>query len=172
MRSLFASSLVALLALVPCMAQSASAMSVGNVGMGPHGYDFLIGSWSCKNKMPSTMGGPATTTAVIAHSANGTLSFHATAAGFDAMGYIVYAPKTKTWWNPSAASNGSYGAESTHQTGKKTVWSGPFVDPSSRKTVQVRDTYTFESGTTYTDLYQVERGGTWKTEGDSTCSKT
>ena len=172
MRSWFASLLVALLVLAPCTAQSASAMSAASVGVGPHGYDFLVGSWTCKNNMPSSMGGPATTTATIAHSANGTLSFHATGTGFDAMGYIVYAPKTKTWWNPSSASNGSYGTESTHQTGKKTVWSGPFVDPSLGKAIQARDTYTFESGTTYTDLYQVKRGGTWKTEGDSTCTKT
>jgi hypothetical protein len=171
MRSWFASSLMALLALLPCMAQSAPAMSAASVGVGPHGYDFLIGTWNCKNNIASSMGGPATTTAAIAHSANGTLSFHATGKGFDAMGYIVYAPKTKTWWNPSSASNGSYGTESTHHTGKKSVWSGTFVDPSSGKTVHVRDTYTFESGTMYTDIFQVERGGAWKTEGDSTCTK-
>lgn len=67
--------------------------------------------------------------------------------------------------------NGGYGTESSQQTGKKTVWSGPFTDPATGKTVQVRDTYTFPNLTTYTDLYQANVGGTWKTEGNTTCTK-
>ena len=172
MKSYFSFLLIALFALAPCAAQSASAMSPATIGVGAHGYDFLIGSWTCKNSMPSPMGGPATTMAAISRAANGALSFHATGTGFDGMGYVVYAAKTKTWWNPSSASNGSYGTESTQQTGKKTTWTGPVVDASSGKTMQQRDTYTFENATTYTDLYQIQQGGAWKTEGNSTCTKS
>ena len=146
-------------------------MSSSAIGVGPHGYDFLIGTWSCKNSVPSAMGGPAATTVAIARSMNGTLSVHVSGSNFDVMGYVVYAPKTKTWWNPASSVSGGYGTESTQQTGKKSVWSGPFTDPSSGKTMQVRDTYTFTNPTTYTDLYQVEMNGSWKTEGNSTCTK-
>ena len=149
-----------------------SAMSPAAIGVGPHGYDFLIGTWSCKNAAPSAMEGPGTTTAVISRTSTGALAFHGTGANFDAMGYIVYDPKTKTWWNPSTIASGGYGTESTRQTGMKTIWSGPFTNPSSAATLQVRDTYTFLNATTYTDLYQANVGGTWKTEGNSTCTKT
>jgi hypothetical protein len=154
-----------------CAAQSAPMMSAATAGVGPHGYDFLIGTWTCKNSMPSPMGGPAITTAVISRS-GATLAFHATGTNFGAMGYVVYAPKTKTWWNPSVSSSGGYGTESSSQTGKKVVFAGPFTDPSSGKTAQVRDTYTWVSATTYTDLFQVDEGGTWKTEGNSTCTRS
>jgi hypothetical protein len=162
----------ALFALTPCAAQSASPMSSATttMGVGSHGYDFLIGTWMCKNSMPSPMGGPSETTLTVARSVNGALSFHVTAANFAAMGYIVYDAKTKTWWNPSVVASGGYGTESSQQTGKKTVWSGPFTD-SSGKTTQVRDTYTLVNSTTYTDLFQISAGGSWKTEGNTTCTK-
>ena len=150
----------------------ASAMSLNDIGVGPHGYDFLVGTWSCKNASPSAMQGPASTSAAITRTSTGALAFHATAPNFDGMGYIIYAPKTKTWWNPSTIAAGGYGTESTKQTGMKTVWTGPFTDPSSGKTMQIRDTYTFSSPTAYTDLNQANVGGTWKTEGNSTCTKS
>lgn len=103
--------------------------------------------------------------------AGGTLSVDVTAANFDAMGYIVYAFESKTWWNPSMLADGGYGIESSRQTGRKTTWTGSFADPPSGKTVQVRDTYTFLNATTYTDLYQADVNGTWKIEGNSTCRK-
>ncbi len=161
-------------AILACLAPSVArpaAMSSAMYGAGPRGYDFLIGTWTCKNSVPSTMGGPAQTTLVIANSVNGALSVHVTGSSFEALGFVVYAPKTKTWWNPSTSADGGYGTESTRQTGKKTTWSGPFTDPSSGKTMQVRDTYTFTNPTTYTDLFQVEANGTWKTEGNTTCTK-
>ena len=160
---------VTLLVVIPCAAHSAASSSTA--GVGPHGWDFMIGTWTCKNSMPSSMGGPAATTLTVAHSADDALSVHVNGENFDAMGYVVYAAKTKTWSNPSVMANGAYGTETTQQTGRKTTWSGPFVDPSSGKTTQVRDTYTFTSSTSYTDLYQVETGGTWKTEGNTTCTK-
>lgn len=152
-------------------APASAAASGSTVGVGPHGYDFLIGTWSCKNSMPSPTGGPATSSATIGRGPNGTLSVHVNGGAFGVMGFVVYAPKTKTWWGPSVGADGSYGTESSQQTGKKTVWSGPYTDASG-KTMQQRDTYTWVSPTSYTDLYQVDMGGTWKTEGNSTCTKT
>jgi hypothetical protein len=164
-----------LLAGVLCVAAplpAFSAMGSPTVGVGPHGYDFLIGTWTCKNNAPSAMSGPTVVTLSVARSVNGALAFHSSGSGFAAMGYVVYDPKSKTWWNPSTTASGAYGTETSQGTGKKTTWSGPFTDPSSGKTMQVRDTYTFANPTTYTDLFQVESGGSWKTQGDSTCTKS
>lgn len=149
----------------------AASVTPAAIGVGPNGYDFLIGTWSCRNSAPSTMEGPSQTTVTIARSAGGTLSVHVAAENFDAMGYIVYAIESKTWWNPSMLADGGYGTESSRQTGRRTVWTGSFTDPPAGKPVQVRDTYTFLNATTYTDLYQAYVNGTWKTEGNSTCRK-
>jgi hypothetical protein len=159
-----------LLAVLAAPAQSASPMASGMPGVGPHGFDFLIGTWTCKNSIPSPMGGPATTTVAITRGVSGSLEVHVSGAGFGAMGYTIYASGTKTWWNPSAYSNGAYGTESSPGTGKKSVWTGPITDAAG-KTMQQRDTYTWLSASTFTDLYQIETGGTWKTEGNSTCTK-
>jgi hypothetical protein len=164
--------ILALLVVLPWALRSAWALTPVTVGVGPHGYDFLIGTWSCKNSVPSALEGPTTTTFVITRTTNGALSIHVTATGFDAMGYIVYDSKTKTWWNPSMLATGGYGSESSQQNGRKTVWIGLFTNPSSGKTLQVRDTYTFLNAKTYTDLYQANVAGTWKTQGNSTCTKT
>lgn len=146
-------------------------MSYSAIGVGAHGYDFLAGTWTCKNSMPSALGGPATTTVAIAKMPDGGLMFHATGTSFHAMGYVVYNGKTKMWLNPSAAADGGFGNESSMGTGKKNVWAGPFTDASGQ-TMQQRDTYTWTDANSYTDLYQVDMGGSWKTEGDSVCTRT
>jgi len=157
------------LAPAPALAQTTSLSSVG---VGPHGYDFMIGTWSCKNAMPSRLGGPATSSFTISRSVNGALFIHSTAANYDTASYAVYSSKTKTWWSPTAYADGSYNIESSRQTGPKTVWTGTLFDASSGKTNPIRDTFAFPNATTQTDLTQVQIGGTWKTESDSTCTKT
>jgi hypothetical protein len=159
--------LAGLVGFVPSAVRSASS-----VGVGPHGYDFLIGSWTCRNSMPSPMGGPALTTLTVNRAPGGSLWFHVTGTGFDGLGYVVYAPKTKTWFNPVSMGNGNYSSESTHETGAKTTWSGPLVDVSMQKTIPIRDTYTIAGATSYKDLTQAQIGGVWKTEADSTCTKS
>ncbi len=161
---------LAMVALSPTVAVSAT-MPVSQVGAGPHGYDFMIGTWSCTNAVPSRIGGPATARFTISRSANGTLFVRSSAANYDAASYVVYSPATKTWWSPTAYGDGSYNIESTRQTGAKTVWTGTLFDPASGKSSPIRDTYTFPNATTQTDITQVQAGGTWKTEANSTCTK-
>ena len=174
MRKLLSIAALAALCVAPCatLAQStAMASSVATIGVGPHGYDWLVGTWSCTNSMPGPMSGPAQLTLTATRSNVGAISFHSTGTNFDAIGYVAYAAKTKTWWNPSSNSTGGYGTESSTQTGKKTTWTGPYTDASG-KSVQQRDMYTWTNANTFNDVFAVDMGGTWKTEGNTTCTKT
>jgi hypothetical protein len=118
----------AVCAITTLPAQSAAPMSMGTIGVGAHGYDFLAGAWNCKNGMPSAMSGPSTVTVAIALSPGGGLMFHANGTNYHAMGYVVYNRKTKMWWNPAAGADGSYGTESSVGTGQKNTWTGPYTD--------------------------------------------
>ncbi|HTU81531.1 MAG TPA: hypothetical protein VMF61_05350 [Candidatus Acidoferrales bacterium] len=162
---------VAVVALAPCAARSQTSAMASNIGVGPHGYDFAIGTWSCTNAAPSGMSGPATSTLTLARNAQGSLTFHSTGAGFDTSGYVAYNSKSKMWWNPAAFGDGSYSVESTRQKGSRTVWTGTFFDASTRTTTTIRDTYSF-SPTKYTDLGQMQSGGGWKTVSNLTCTKS
>jgi hypothetical protein len=147
-------------------------ISLSMVGVGPHGYDFMVGSWSCTNSVPSRLGGPSTSTFTVSRSANGALFVRSIATSYDTASYVVYTAKTKTWWSPTAYADGSYNVESTRQTGARTVWTGTLFDAASGKTTPIRDTFAFPNATTQTDLTQVQVGGTWTTEANSTCKKS
>jgi len=156
-------------------AQSSSAeWSPSMAGVGAHGYDWQIGNWSCTNSMPlSPMSGPSKTTGTVTRTNSGALLYHTTGKNFDSVGYGVYVAKTKTWLGPVALADGSYGSESTTQTGKTTVWTGPIFYAATGKTMQGRDTYVILSSTKYTDLGEYQSGdGTWKTQYKLACTKT
>ncbi len=161
---------LAALAVVPCAAQAQSSPSM--VGVGAHGYDFLIGTWTCKSNTPSPLGGPSTSTLTGSRSDAGGLFLRSTGKGFDEAGYIAYAAKSKTWWNPNGFSDGGYSEESSTQTGKKTVWTGSYYSAASGKTVQIRDTYTISTMNQFTDLNEVQSAGAWKTQYTITCTKS
>jgi hypothetical protein len=143
------------------------------MGVGPHGYDFLVGSWSCTNSNPNAMTGPAasilTATAAAAH---GAIATHMTGTGFDGYGYVSYNPQTKVWSSPVASADGTYGIETTSQTGTKVVWTGTALDASSGKTIQIRDTYTMPSVTKYSDLSEADMGNGWQHVATYTCTKS
>lgn len=164
---------LAALAATPGVAQAQPmAMSAATLGVGAHGWDSLIGTWTCTNTTPSAIGGPSTTTIKVSRSTAGPQLFiRISGTNFDATSYQVYSAKTKTWWNPSAYADGSYSSESTTQTGKKTVWSGPYVNAASGKTMQIRDTYAFVSSNKFTDLGEYQAGGAWKTQYTNTCTR-
>jgi hypothetical protein len=166
---------VAALLIGPGAALSQSAMmSSSMMGSGAHGYDFLVGTWTCKNKLPaSPMAGPPTTTLSVSHTGAGSALFaRSTGANFESSGYISYDAKTKRWLGPTSVANGGYGIETSTQTGKKVVWAGTFTDGASGKSSQVRDTYTMTGSSSFTDLGQHMEGGAWKTHFDGTCTKS
>jgi hypothetical protein len=154
------------------LARAESAETPATIGVGAHGYDWLIGAWTCTNSMPSAMSGPATTTLKASRPSQGAIQFHATGTDYDASGYIAYDEKTKTWYNPVSLGSGAAGLETSKQTGAKTVWTGMFMDPSSGKHMSVRDTYTLSAMNKFIDLTEMNDGGTWKTISKTTCSKT
>jgi len=149
------------------------AWSPSMVGVGAHGYYWQIGNWSCTNSMHTPMSGPSSQTSTVTRTNSGAVMFHITGENLDLVAYNVYVAKTKTWLAPFALADGSYGSESTTQTGKTTVWTGPQFFVSTGKTMQARDTYVILSSTKYTDLGEYQSDdGTWKKLYDLTCTKT
>jgi len=170
MNKLFFMMSLAALVLAPLGAHAQNTPAM--VGAGPHGYDFLIGKWTCTNSMPSPMGGPSTTALTVAKAADGSLFIHSTAAGYDSAGYVGYAPKTKIWSNPATFGTGNTSYEWTHQTGKTTTWTGSYFVAADRKQIAIRDTYTIAGMTSFSDLSQAQAGGVWKTIAKTTCTKS
>ena len=100
-----------ILLAAPCVARAAmTPMASSTYGAGPHGYDWAIGTWSCRNAMPSPMGGPAKQMLTVTR-ANGVLMYHDIGTNFDQTWYNVYVPGTKSWTSPFVVSDGTYGTE-------------------------------------------------------------
>lgn len=154
--------------LLPCAAFGATPDASGN---GAHGYDWLIGTWTCKNAAAATIGGPATQTVTFRKAAGG-IGVSVTGSGFERSGYVAYDAAHATWWRPFSYPNGNHYVESTTQTGKKTVWTGPYTDVASGATFMVRDTFTVESPTQYTDVGEFQSGNAWKVGYDGVCTKS
>lgn len=169
MKRFFLSIILTTFALAPCAVHS-QTMSASTNGVGPNGFDFAVGTWSCANSMPSPMGGPSSQTLTVTKTNSGAIMYHATGENFDNTWYNVYMPKTKSWVSPFILADGSYGTESTTQTGAKIVWTGAATDATG-KTMQIRDTNLFEASK-YIDLGEVQSGGTWKPQYKVSCIKS
>jgi hypothetical protein len=146
-------------------------MSSGMYGAGPHGYDWAIGKWSCTNTMPSPMGGPTHTTLTVSKANNGAIFYRSTGTNFDNVWYNVYVPAKKMWTSPFILADGSYGTESTSQTGKKIVWVGTATFGDSGKMMPIRDTNSI-SPNNYADLGEYRSGGVWKAQYNVSCART
>lgn len=156
----------------PCAAPAQSTMmSSSTYGVGPHGYDWQIGTWSCTNPTPSAMSGPAHQTETFSKTNGGAILFHTTGTNYDFSAYNVYVPSKKMWINPYSGADGTYGSESTSQTGKKIVWVGSTYFPELGKIVPTRDTYV-NSPNKVTDLGELSSGGVWKEQYNITCTRT
>jgi hypothetical protein len=149
-----------------------TAWSPSMNGVGAHGFDWQIGNWSCANSMPPSPMNPTSQTGTVTRTNGGALLYHFTGENYDYVSYDVYVAKTKTWLGPVALADGSYGSESTTQTGANVVWTGSFY-PATGKMMQVRDTDVILSSTKFTDLGEYQSDdGTWKKLYNLTCTKT
>jgi hypothetical protein len=158
----------AALVILPSVARTQTSPTFG---AGPNGYDYMIGTWSCVNSMaPSAMGAPAQQTMTVSKG-GGALFFHSTSEALDFTSYNVYVPSKKMWVSPVSGSDGTYGSESTAQSGKTVVWTGSAYQPPLGKMLPIRDTYTNEA-TRFVDLGETQIGGTWKAEYRLTCTKS
>lgn len=156
--------------LAPSVAHS-QMMSDDAYGAGPHGYDWMVGTWSCTNPNPSKTSGPAHQTQTVTKANGGAILFHITGANMDYSNYDVYVASKKMWVSPVSGADGTYGNESTSDTGKRIVWVGSTFFPDSGKTMPTRDTFA-NSANKFTDLGETNSGGVWKTAYKITCTKT
>ncbi|MGA8098879.1 MAG: hypothetical protein WB810_09490 [Candidatus Cybelea sp.] len=166
MKKIHIAAALALLAIVP-----------GPVGAqltsGAHAFDWMLGNWTCKNALPSALGGPAIQTLTATRSSTtGAIVWRYTGESYDQYGFLSYVPKTGTWWFSWAYPGGSTGNESTKQSGKKTIWTGMIYDASGGKTMHIRDTYTMYSSTKFNDLGEDDSSGTMKPGYNGTCTKS
>lgn len=164
--------LLAVYALTAILSSTAArAQTSASFGAGPDGWDYLAGTWSCVNSMaPSAMGAPAKQMMTVSK-VSGAIFLHSTSKTLDFASYDVYDPQKKMWVSPYSGSDGSYGSESTTQSGKTVVWTGSTYFPTVGKMVPTRDTYTNEA-TKYVDVGETQIGGTWKAVYRLTCTKS
>ena len=149
----------------------ADAAATTSVGIGPRGYDYMIGTWSCSNPMqPSALGALTSTTLVATKVRDGNIMIRTASPNGDVTSYNTYIAKTKMWYGPFADSGGKYGTETTQGTGKRIVWVGTFYDIDGTAT-PIRDTYTMLSMTKQVDVSEAKVGGAWKVTAKATCSK-
>lgn len=147
-------------------------MSVSAVGAGPHGYDFMVGEWTCTNPMhASELGALASTTLTATKVKDGNIMIRTASPNGDVTSYNTYLAKTKTWAAPYADSGGKYGTETTQGTGKTIHWIGTFYDTDGTMT-PIRDTFTMLSMTKEVDVSEAKTGGVWKVMAKTTCIKS
>jgi hypothetical protein len=169
MKKILCSLTVAALVIVPSIVRSQTSSSM--IGAGPHGNDWLIGTWSCTNSMPATaIGGPSNQTVVVTQIGDGAQLNHWSGTNYDFYSHSVYVPAKKMWVSTFIAPDGTYGGESTTQTGKTIVATGTAVDTTG-KTTQMRDTQVYVGPTKYTDVGEALLAGTWKTDYKISCTK-
>ena len=161
--------------LAPGLAGSAlgdTPASMSAVGAGPHGYDYMVGTWSCTNSMrPSELGALASTTFTATKLKDGGIMIRTASPNGDVTAYDAYLAKTKSWYSPFADSGGKYGTETTQETGKTIRWIGAFYDTDGTMT-PIRDTFTMFSMTKQVDLGEAKVGGVWKVTAKTTCTKS
>jgi hypothetical protein len=149
-----------------------SAMMASGTVTGAHAYDWMLGTWICKNTIPTALSGPAIQKLTATRSAMpGTIVWRYTAANYDQYGFISYNAKTKMWWSSWAYPSGATGNESTTQSGTKSMWTGTIYDPSA-KPFAIRDTYTVYSSAKFNDVGEDMSGGAWKRGYNGTCTRT
>lgn len=113
------------LAIAPATGLAQSAVTMGE---GPHGYDFLIGTWSCVNPNPGPMTGPASTTMIgTAANAHNAIALHITGTGLDGSSFIAYNATSKVWSSPEPTPAARAGSKQRRRPARRSP--GPGARP-------------------------------------------
>ena len=166
MQNIYALGALAVFAVLP-------ATAMPQMGAGAHGFDWMLGNWTCRNAVPGTLAGPAVQMFTATRSTfSGAIIWRYTGANYDQYGFLTYVPRTGTWWMSWAYPGGSVGNESTRDSGKKTYWTGMIADTETGKTEHIRDTYTMSGPNKFRDYGEDDAGGTMKLSYDGTCTRS
>jgi hypothetical protein len=171
MRKLLARCAFAALVAAPGIAAAQSSMMSAAATRG-HAYDWMLGTWTCTNTIPSALAGPAVQTLTATRSSTtGAIIWRYTGKNYDQYGFLSYVPSSHAWWFSWAYPGGGVGYESSAQSGKSSNWAGSIYDPSG-KTIHIRDVYTVYSPTKFNDTGEDDSSGTMKPGYNGTCVKS
>ena len=154
-------------------------MPLDMIGVGPRGYDFMVGRWECAESAWYLGKQPAAWEMKVQVVRDGRLLQIMSANG---RGILVapmeYSSETKTW---SISETNKYGdtvsSQTTQDTGQKTLWVGwELSDERDNQSYKIheRDTLTFLSLDEFRDIAErpTGSGGTWETIQSDTCQRS
>lgn len=161
----------AALVVAPGITGAQSSRSV--IGTGPHAYDWVIGTWSCTNTMPSGKAAPASQVTGTRSDTTNSIVLHFTGKDSDQYAFLSYEAPSRTWWFSSALPGGDMANESSTMAGKETVvFHGSYFNASKGTHFHIGDTVTLYSATKYTDQSADDSKGSMRTSNTSTCTKS
>lgn len=173
-------------------------MPLTMIGVGPHGYDFLVGHWKCVGNITLPSGQVVRQISIddsYRAGAGGSISLDESGSGvligreqtdkngptdsapttesikYTRTGRLRYAAETQKWSMTFAVPTGAIGQESTRDTGENAVWTGSEVRADGSP-FNIRDTVMFSGPSSYVDKSELQVGQTWLVLGNVTCSKS
>jgi len=178
LRKLFAvTAIICILGPLPA-AGDPTPMPLTMIGVGPRGYDVLIGRWKCADSetLPSGLvARPFSVDVFYRTEPDGSISWVEGGSGVllgpkrttnengpissapitesikrTRTGGLRYAAERQEWSISYAVPSGATGEESTRDTGEKAVWTGSAVSAEGSPT-DIRDTITFSSPSSYVE---------------------
>jgi len=156
-------------------------MPLTMIGVGPHGYDFMVGHWECSETGRWSGKQPQAWELKVQRVGDGSLLQLASFKGFAGIQVqpLKYISETKTWSISEANNLGDVVfSETSQDMGQKTTWVGWELLSDSRDTlshkIHDQDTLTYLSLDEFNDVTEQQTGarGTWETSEDSTCQRS
>jgi hypothetical protein len=135
---------------------------------------YLVGTWSCSNKMAAMGNMPAFThqsTVSYEIEPNNTISYGMSSPGFSSAGFLGYLTAKQLWWDSAADNHGGvFLGSGTSGADMVLIGSGTTTE-DSQPTPQ-RDTIIKSSPTKYEERAEIKTAGKWVLGVDSVCTKT
>jgi hypothetical protein len=162
--------LVFLVALT--FAPARSQTSLANIGVGAHGLDFLIGTWTCTYPHAAPDEPKVATMTVSRGVVPGTLFYRDISRNWEATGLEAYNAKSKSWSDATSFFDATSERVTTTDTGGTQVYTGWYVGASGKR-YNVRVAYVVRNLTTFTGEGESQTdAGVWKKSWSETCAKS